>query len=233
MNFDVYCDESRPDVIHSHSPNGSRLIIGSLWIPYDSRKNLKEAIHELRNKHRIGGEFKWNKVTHSRLDFYNELISYFFSRGDELRFRCISVGRDRIDLITFHQGDQELGFYKFYYQLLHHWLVDFNDYNIFLDYKRNHDRKRLPVLMRCLRLANVTSNVCNLQSIQSEESVLVQMADVLTGAVSAKLNQSLSVGSAKTALVNTLEQHLGHAIMPTSKSEKKFNVFEIIPGGGW
>jgi len=233
MKFDVYCDESYPDAIHSHAPLGKRLVIGSLWLPSEQRDELKHSIHELRRIHKIGGEFKWKKVSPSKLAFYINLVDLFFRQGNELRFRCISVERRRVDLMTFLQGDQELGFYKFYYQLLHHWIHDFNDYSIFLDCKRNRDSSRIPVLMRCLKCANVTSNIRNLQSVRSEESVLVQLSDILTGVASAKLNGTLMDGGAKCLLVDAVERRLGHEIRPTLKSEQKFNVFEIIPGGGW
>lgn len=233
MKFDVYCDESRPDVIHSKQPNGSRLVIGSLWLPTANRKELKDSLHALRDKHKIGGEFKWGKLSPSKEPFYQALIDLFFAQGSELRFRCISVDRERVDLLHFHQGDQELGFYKFYYQLLHHWIHDLNDYQIFCDHKMNRDRTRLHVLRNCLANANISSQISAVQAIPSEESVLLQFVDVLTSAAAARLNNALREDSAKSRFVEELEQRLGHPIRSTWKSEKKFNVFEIQPGGGW
>lgn len=233
MKFDVYCDESRPDAIHSENCSDSRLVIGSLWLPTDQRVELKTAIHALRNKHKVGGEFKWQKLSPSRIEFYLGLLDLFFSRGEELRFRCISVQRDKLDLIKFHQGDQELGFYKFYYQLLHHWILDLNDYSIFCDHKQNRDHSRLSTLRRCLDSANLSSQIQLVQAVRSEESVLVQLVDVLTGVAAARLNQSINPGSAKERFAQALEGRLGHAVRPTWKSEQKFNVFEIQPGGGW
>lgn len=233
MQFDVYCDESRPDVIHSQNPNGSRLVIGSLWLARDNRATLKEALHRLRDQHKIGGEFKWGKLSPSKEGFYLALIDLFFAQGDKLRFRCISVDRERVDLVYHHQGDQELGFYKFYYQLLHHWILDFNDYQIFCDHKVNRDRTRLHVLRNCLSNANLSSTISAVQAVPSRESVLLQFVDVLTGSAAARLNNSLRDDSAKSRFVSALEQRLGHVIRPTWRSEQKCNVFEIKPGGGW
>ncbi len=233
MNFDVYCDESRPDVIHSKQPNGSRLVIGSLWLPTANRNELKQSLHALRDTHKIGGEFKWGKLSPSREMFYLALIDLFFSQGNALRFRCISVDRERINLVQFHQGDQELGFYKFYYQLLHHWIQDQNDYQIFCDHKMNRDRTRLSVLRDCLANANILSTISVVQAIRSEESVLLQLVDVLTSAAAARLNNALNENTAKSRFVTELEQRLGHPIRPTWRAESKFNVFEIQPGGGW
>ncbi|MGA0368678.1 MAG: DUF3800 domain-containing protein [Kiritimatiellia bacterium] len=233
MKFDVYCDESRPDVLHSKNPGSSRLVIGSLWLPQEKRLELKKALHALRDTHKVGGEFKWGKLSPSREPFYTALLDLFFAQGEELRFRCISVDRKRIDLVHYHQGDQELGFYKFYYQLLHHWILDFNEYQIFCDHKLNRDRTRLHVLRDCLDNANLSSTISCVQAIPSEESVLLQLADVLTSAAAARLNGSLNEGTAKTRFVVDLEDRLGRKIAPTWRSEQKFNVFEIQPGGGW
>ena len=233
MKFDVYCDESRPDVIHSKNPNGSHLVIGSLWLPTAIREELKTRIHALRDRHKVGGEFKWGKVSPSRESFYQALIQLFMDIGDQLRFRCISVERSQVDLIRFHRGDQELGFYKFYYQLLHHWILDFNEYRIICDHKVNRDQTRLHVLKDCLANANLSSTVEGVQAIRSEESVLLQFADLLTSAAAARLNNCLSDESAKARLIGLLESRLGRRIAPTAKSEQKFNVFEIKLGGGW
>lgn len=233
MNFDVYCDESRPDLLASSSPSGQFMIIGGLWIPSEDRPLFKAQIHELRDRWRIGGEFKWNKVSPSRKAFYHELIDWFVERGDLARFRCIAVAHDQVNLLTYHENDQELGFYKFYYQMLRHWILDFNNYAIYCDFKSNRARDRLHVLQRCLEHANLSSTVGTVQAVRSEESVLVQVADVLTGIAGARLNQVLVSGSAKEEVAGHLESCLGRRISHTPCSENKFNVFQIRLGGGW
>jgi hypothetical protein len=233
MKFDVYCDEARPDLFCSKKPPVDYLVIGSLWSHREDRAGLKTAIHELRNRHKVGGEFKWQKVSPSRVAFYQDLIALFFSEGDRLRFRCIAVNRTKVDLVKYHNSDQELGFYKFYYQLLHHWIEDFNQYEVFCDYKRNRDMRRLQVLHRCLCAANLSADIACVQAVRSEEVVLIQLVDVLTGAASAKLNGTLNTPSAKTDLVTALESKLGRSIQPTAKTAQKFNLFEIDLGGGW
>lgn len=102
MKFDVYCDESHPDLFASGNPQAQFMVIGSLWLPTDSRGEMKEAIHSLRDKHRIGGEFKWQKVSRSRELFYQELASYFLDLGDRLRFRCIAVDHAKVNLVHYH-----------------------------------------------------------------------------------------------------------------------------------
>ena len=143
------------------------------------------------------------------------------------------VARKDVNLEFYHENDQELGFYKFYYQLLHYWILDFNEYNIFCDYKKNRDRTRLKTLQRCLDSSNLSSDIPVIQSVRSEESVLIQFADVLSGAVAAKFNQVSKTDSAKSIIIKEIENRLNHKILPTGPYEKKFNVFKIDLKGGW
>ncbi|MEA5446751.1 DUF3800 domain-containing protein [Gammaproteobacteria bacterium AB-CW1] len=233
MKFDVYCDESHPDLLGSQHPQGQFMVIGGLWLPTSEREAFKAEIHQLRDRHRIGGEFKWQKVSPSREVFYRQLVEWFQGKGDQLRFRCIAVDHSQVDLKLYHEDDQELGFYKFYYQLLHHWILDFNEYNIFVDFKSNRRRDRLHVLRRCLDYSNLSSEVNEVQAVRSEESVLIQMADVLTGMAAYRLNDRVREGSAKSQVLRHYEELFGQQVGPTFKGEEKFNVFRIDLAGGW
>lgn len=209
------------------------MVIGSLWLSLENRNEFKAEIHRLRDEYNIGGEFKWQKVSPSRRKFYEHLVQWFHSKEENLRFRCIAVDRSQVDLKLYHGDDQELGFYKFYYQLLHHWILDFNKYAVFLDFKSNRRGDRLHVLQRCLDCSNLSSIVSTVQAVRSEESVLVQLADVLTGMASYRLNNRIRPGSAKAAVLGHYEQLRGAQIKPTYKNEQKFNVFKIDLSGGW
>lgn len=233
MKFEVYCDESRPDLLSSSHPKSRYMVIGSLWLRASDRSEFKTAIQKLRNKHKIGGEFKWQKVSPSKKDFYTDLVTWFLSLGQRLRFRCIAIDQSKVNLMRYHYNDQELGFYKFYYQMLHHWIIDFNEYAVFCDFKSNRRRDRLSVLNECLSASNLSSRITETQAIRSGESVLIQLADVLTGAAAARLNDMLTPGGAKQDVVFRLEQGLGHRIQHTSINEQKFNVFVIDLRGGW
>ena len=234
MKFDTYCDESRPEALTTVSKKGSRfLVIGSLWLPTEQREQRKTELHALKNAGKIGGELKWSKISNSRVAAYQSLVEWFFNAGDDLRFRAIVVDRAKLNMVRFHCGDGELGFYKFYYQLLHHWILDQNDYSIFCDLKRNREQNRLHVLQRVLSRTNLTSEIATVQGIESRQSVLIQAVDVFTGAVAAKFNRSAATGTAKDEIIKNIESRIGTAIQHTPKDRRKFNVFEIQPGGGW
>ncbi len=234
MNFEVYCDENHPELFTSdkNKITANYLVIGSLWLPADLREDIKDRIKDLRKKHNKWGEVKWRKVSRSSLSFYKALIDLFESYGQQLRFRCIAVDHHQFNY-EFCRNDKELGFYKFCYQVLHHWILDFNHYQIFCDLKTNRDLTRLNTLKSCLDNANMTASIVNIQALPSKQVVLIQLSDLLLGIASACLNNTLKQGSAKAELVAYLESKLNRAIAPTCREESKFNVFKINLKGGW
>lgn len=232
MDFEVYCDECHPELFTSSKPTVDYLMIGSLWLPDSIREEIKTRIWRLREVHNIWGEIKWTKVSPKSLEFYKSLIDLFESYGEQLRFRCIAIDHKTFDK-NWCAGDNELGFYKFYYQVLHHWILDFNQYRIFCDIKTNRDLKRLHVLKDCLNKANLTSDILDIQALPSRQVVLIQLSDLLLGLASARINHTLNPGSAKSELVEHLESKLGRKVAPTWRSESKFNIFRINLQGGW
>ena len=232
MDFEVYCDESYPDLFCSKNPHARYLMIGSLWLPSQLRSEVKQKIWELREKYKIWGEVKWTKATAKALPFYKALIDLFFSYGEQLRFRCIAVDHTQIHRNQYNHDD-ELGFYKFYYQVLHHWILDYNSYNIFCDKKINRDPTRLQTLNRCLSNANRYTKSVRVQALDSKQVVLIQLSDLLLGIGAAALNNKDNISGAKADLLEYFESKLGRTIGHTIRSEHKFNVFIMNLSGGW
>jgi hypothetical protein len=235
MDFEVYCDENRPELFTSSKARvvGKYMLLGSVWIEAARREDYKAKIARLREEHNVHGEFKWTRVSPSRSAFYSELVGMFFE--ESMRFRCIVLPADQMDAVKFHTGDNELMFYKFYYQLLHNWILDFNTYSFFVDLRTNRMRNRLMHLRNVLRNANLFADVQRVQALPSDELDLMQLADVLVGAVGFKFNQDRAESSvAKLGVIRAIESRLPMgAIQPTRKTEEKFNIFRWRTGGGW
>jgi hypothetical protein len=230
MDFEVYCDESHQDLMAQKKTN-QYIMIGSLWLDASIRNSIKCKIVELRKKYNVWGEIKWSKISPSKKDFYLELIGLFISYNEKLRFRCIAIESSKVNL-GWHNHDKELGFYKFYYQLLHHWIKDLNTYTIFCDAKTNREPTRLKVLSECISASNLTAKIKFVQALPSHEVVLLQLTDLLLGAASARLNCSTK-STAKLEVIASLEHGLGHQLASTFLSEDKFNIFKIQLEGGW
>lgn len=226
----VYCDESRPEALIHKADEAKCLCIGSLWVAPDTLDALKLRMRELRATHGKLGEIKWGKVSPSSVDFSSSLIDAFFDLGAGVRFRSIVVDSRRVNLSAYHEGDAELGFYKFYYQLLKPKIIPPNRYQIFCDLKVNRDSDRIRTLERCLRGGGRAASVSQVQALPSHEVDGLQLCDLLLGAVSAKFNNPQPNSTAKRAVVAHLEGRLGHPIRPTYLAEEKFNIFRINPG---
>jgi len=134
--------------------------------------------------------------------------------------------------VKYDNSDAELGFYKFYYQLLHHWIQDFNEYSIFVDYKINRVPGRLKTLHAALSMSNLAAKITRVQALNSTDSPVIQLVDVLTGAVGHKFHRHAGSAS-KAAIISRIEHHLNRAIAPTGPLEQKFNVFQMNLQGGW
>jgi len=164
------------------------------------------------------------------LEFHKSIITYFFET-EFIRFRIIIINSNEINNLKFNRNDAELGFYKFYYQLLHHWIFDHNNYDIFLDLKTFRDRTRLKILKEVLINANLTSDIRQVQSLPSNESIGIQIADLLTGLTVSKFNEEIS-SLIKFGLIEYIQSRYS-SINPTNSSENKFNIFRIKLQGGW
>jgi len=227
MNIDIYCDECRPDVLSSSKTKACFLGIGSVWT--NQRQEIKELIFALKDKHKIGGEFKWTKVRQTTLPFYKELVDLFFSSA-ALKFRAIIINKNEIDIQKYHQNDPELGFYKMYYLMLNHRIFSEHNYRIFIDLKKNRQQNRVAILQKYLQNGTEANSITT-QAIQSKESVFIQMADVFIGAVTAKFNSFIDTSSAKQELINCIDAH--SKIEGKQYGELKFNIFDMHPHKEW
>lgn len=231
MRFEIYCDESCHERLTKEPERREGFFfIGGIWIPSEHRPQLKETIRNLQNIYETHGEMKWNRVCPSRQQFYESVVDAFLESS--ARFRCVAIDCHKVDLVKYDNSDAELGFYKFYYQLLHHWIKDFNEYSIFVDFKVNRLPSRLRTLHNVLASANITARIARVQALNSHESPLIQLVDVLTGAVGHKFHRHKG-SAAKAALVKRIEDHLKRPIQPTGPYEAKFNVFQMNLQGEW
>jgi hypothetical protein len=219
----VYCDESCYDL----AAYSIFMAIGGLFVPQEQKLNLSREFRRLLRSAKLNAEVKWSKASLKRFEDYKKIIDFFFEHP-ELRFRSIVVDQTKVDL-NMHAKDRELAFYKFYYELLEKWLEVGCEYLILLDYKNNRGSDRYTTLRTYLeRHLKGKAWIHDLTIINSKETPLAQLCDVLTGAVAAAYNGSRA-GSAKEQLANYIASKLGWSTLKasTSLSENKFNIFRI------
>ncbi len=233
MDVDVYCDECRQDLLVNKNvinENNKYTVLGGIWIPKKYRNEFKNKVKKLCSKHLVFGEIKWKRVSNSKLAFYKELIDLFFNYKN-INFRAIVIDASVFNIGEYHNGSSELGFYKCYYQLLRNWINKNNKYNIFLDYRKDKSKTRAYDLKKCINSSLKNSSVENIQFINSKESLLLQLEDVIMGCISYKYNFGYTgLSIAKKELLNTFEKHC--IINETSSINKKVNIFKIRLRGG-
>lgn len=224
MEYVVYCDESR----HDNSAVNKYMAIGGMWLPRGLKESLTKEFRKLREEVGLKGEVKWSKVSAKKLDAYQKLVDFFFDQED-LRFRVILVDQSKVDVKTFHGNDRELGFYKFYFEMLEKWILPNHQYLILLDYKRNAGSDRYRTLRRVLD--NATKGkawIDDLTVIDSHQSPLAQLSDLLTGATAAYW-----CGIKAASPKETLARHIGNRRGASLKAVNagptltKFNIFAI------
>ena len=227
MQYVVYCDESRHDGGHS----APFMAIGSLWVPRERKSEISKAARTLFRAAGLNAEVKWSKVSAARLDAYKRVIDFFFATR-ELSFRVIVVEQAGLDTGRLDGGDRELGFYRFYYDLLARWLEPGSEYLILLDFKQNQSANRYhdlrAALSRCLK--GNEGHIIDLTVIDSAETPLAQLCDLLTGAFSAAWCGDARPGGAKAELIAHTAAHIGWSSLRSasaSPANSKVNVFRI------
>jgi len=217
--YQVYCDESR----HTSDPSDHYMVIGAISCPASEKRALVRRIHSLRAIHAAQGEFGWKRLSPNKRAFYWSLLDLFAGEAS-LQFRCIVVDRTR-----FKADDLELGFYKLYYQMLVHWLSPECSYRIYLDYQQNRERDRFSILRDVLRCRlSEQAKIISLEPADSSELELMQLADLLIGAVGYERNGRSGSETKRRFCVDLAKELKRSALsQSTPLGESKFNVFQF------
>lgn len=216
--YNFYCDEST----HIENDGHPFMLLSFVSTPYHQLKMHNENIREIKLKHFYKGEMKWSSISKSQYPFYNNLIEYFFAT--DLQFRAIVIDKSQLNHQA-HNQNHDAFYDKMYYQLLNKKILPEDFYNIYIDIKDTHSYKKAKNLKKYLE--RDYQNIRNLQIIRSYESELMQLTDVLMGAINYKL-RGLNKVTAKNNIIDKIERHCGKPItQKTTRDEKKFNLFFI------
>lgn len=189
MIYHIYCDESR-------QTQDRYMVFGGIITTAKNVELFDKAMQLYREGQNMMAEIKWGKVSDKKLNEYKALIDLFFSLNDALHFKSIVFDTYLIDYKTYSSGDKELGFYKFWYQFLLHSFGPYakkeDRYLIFMDWR--HSSYRLSDLKEVLnngmrKKYGIREDIFrNIQPLDSKKSNMIQLVDVLMGAIGYQWN---------------------------------------------
>jgi hypothetical protein len=230
----IYCDESRQTA-------DRYMVIGGIMALREHEAQFADAMALYRQSHKMHAELKWTKVSDQKLGEYKSLIDLFFSVNQLFHFESIVIDTQEIDNRLYNKNNPELGFYKLLYQFLLHSFgsqLQSNDRCIiFLD-QRTTSHYKLPTL--CAILNNGLQKhygfshrpARNIQAIDSKAANLIQIVDIITGAIGYEMNGAHTRSGAKRSkviLAEYLAQKAGlvNLQQPTPRSWKHFSIWHF------
>lgn len=222
--FNIYADES----CHLENDRQRAMVLGALWCPRTRVKTIARRLKEIRERHGLNPrlEIKWKKVSGGQADFYQELIDYFFNEKG-LNFRGLIVPDKAVLDHDGFQQTHDTWYYKMYFTMLTTILHTNASYRIYLDIKDTRSASKVRKLHEVL--CNTYYDFCQdmielVQNVRSEEVPILQLADLLIGAVS-YANREGGTSQTKLALIEQVRHLSGHTLIETtSRFNVKFNL---------
>jgi uncharacterized protein DUF3800 len=234
--YHIYCDESR-------QTKDRFMILAGVVINAKSIEDVVDKLRAFRERAKMTAELKWTKVSRGKLNQYKEIIDIFvdFTSSNVVHFKALIFDCHQIDHRSFSDGDNEVGFYKFYYQLLLHCFgkpycttEHPMRFMVFLD-ERNTTYK-LTTLKAFLnrgmasKFGIQSSPFRQIEPRNSHKCDITQMLDIVVGAVGYQrnmLHRRKDANPAKVELAAYLAKKLGwpHLLFDTNPHVMRFKLW--------
>ena len=194
--FRIYCDESNTDGRKRHP------VYGAILVALDDLPTVQREIADWREREQIFSELKWETMRGGlRLKKYKSLVELLFSLARHrklfFQFKAIILDRHAPEYRVYSKGNHEIGFYKTYY----HWLLLYFarfpirhrcTLEVFVDNRNLPKNAKDPFTKLKFALNNgirkkldptADDVVTEVTPLDSEKSDVLQVADLLMGAV--------------------------------------------------
>jgi enterobacteria phage P1 len=204
------------------------MVLGAIVCPANRAREIAVRLREIRAKHKIRPdvEIKWTKVSPSKIDFYLDVIDYFFD-DDDLSFRAVVAPKAGLDHERFAQTHDDW-YYKMMFYLVRNVLPAQDEAFIYLDKKDTNGQEKIERLRNVIANAEYDfgrSKIRRLQIVESNQVGPLQLADLLIGAVN-YANRGDSSSVAKLRLIERIRGRSGVSLTHTTLlSETKMNIF--------
>jgi hypothetical protein len=225
LEYNVYCDES----CHLENDNQKAMVLGAIWCQKEKVYEISSRLKEIREKHGFSHNFeiKWTKVSKSKVDFYLDIIDYFFD-DDDLYFRAVIVpDKKLLDHNRFNQDHDDF-YYKMFFYVLKNILRPQERFNIYIDIKDTLGNYRVENLKRMLSYSqyDFSNQIINqFKRVHSHEVILLQLADLIIGALS-YVHRGLSDNEGKNIIIQRIKERSRYSLdQSTLNREPKLNLF--------
>ncbi len=234
--INIYCDES----CHLENDKEKVMALGAVYCPASKKSEIFQMLSELKKKHnlipknkknpndnRAYYELKWNKISLAKINYFKDVVDYFFT-DDDLNFRVLVVpDKSKLDYEKFNHTHDTF-YYKMYFSMLKVILNPDKGHHIYIDIKDTRSREKVHKLEQVLRNDKydyAKEIIKKVQQVRSHEVELIQLADLLTGAVS-YVNRGLADSRAKNILIEHIRHRSKYALTKSTLiREQKFNIF--------
>lgn len=229
MEYNIYCDES----CHLEHDGINNMSIGAIWVSKANVPEINSRIREIKmkNKFNVKSEAKWTKVCKKHLQLYLDLVDLFFDIS-ELKFRCLLIpDKSALDHERFNQTHDDW-YYKMYFEMLSYIFDNSNEYNTYIDIKDTNSYQKSQKLYEvcCNSIYDFSGeSIRKIQPIRSHEVEIMQLVDILIGAVTyanRNFSENHIKSSAKLQVIERIKQRSSRNISKTSMlRDYKFNLF--------
>lgn len=222
--YNIYCDES----CHLENDGQKSMVLGAVWAPVNKVKTITNDINAIKVKYGLTKftELKWTKISPSKINMYEDIVNYFFDNRN-LHFRCVVIpDKSKLNHSVFNQTHDDW-YYKMYFNMLKSIIIPTEEYNIYLDIKDTQSANKVRGLHTYLGNTIYDfklEKIKKVQSIRSHESILIQICDILMGAVSYN-SRELNSSDAKIHIMELIKSKSGYNWKRnTLYREDKFNM---------
>lgn len=212
--YNRYCDES----CHLENDHKRYMFLGYISCAYNQVTAHTDRIRDIKSAHNFYAEIKWNHVSMSKLKFYLDLVDYFFAT--DLKFRAIGVDKSKTSCEDFDEY-----YYSMYHNLLIHDINITHTYNVYLDIRDTLSAYKVRKLKELLNVKYGAFR--NVQNINSKESLLLQLADFILGALSYDKNEQEKNNEAKCLIVERIKKRANGRWCDSTNENNETNTFFI------
>lgn len=225
--YKIFCDES----CHLEHDRANIMVLGAIHCTADKAIALTKHMKWLRHQHNYTPELKWNKLNKHQWPLYRDLIDMITADTD-VRFKTtVVLNKNILDHHQYNAGSHSEFYYKMFYYTLRDFLKEGNEYRIYLDYMDTLGAEKTRKLCEVLQNGTRWQLKAVANVVQSYEVQLIQLCDLLIGAVAYRNRDDIEHSSAiKMQFVEYLESKLGYSLNNgTPPWEEQFNIFRFQP----